>query len=63
MELELLMSPHFAEFSAKIVELAKTRKEKEHAFKELYLKHKQELTDIDNEVKTLKEEFEASVKK
>lgn len=56
--LEFLLTDNFQEFSTKIAEIHSEKKKKKEALKMIYEKTQQELKQLDNQAKTIYEEFE-----
>ena len=61
MKLEHLLSPEFVEFSQKVAEIYKQKEEKVKEFKEMYLKHKAEVAELEAAAGRLKEDFDSKV--
>lgn len=59
MKTEKLLTPEFIEFSNKIAEIFKLKEVKTNEFKELYLKHKTEIAELESQAKSLQEAFDA----
>lgn len=57
-QLEFLLTDNFQEFSLKIAEIHSEKKKKKEALKQIYEKTQQELKQLDNQAKTIYEEFE-----
>lgn len=57
-QLEFLLTDNFQEFSSKIAEIHSEKKKKKEALKQIYEKTQQELKQLDNQAKTIYEEFE-----
>jgi|LakMenE18May11ns_1017448.scaffolds.fasta_scaffold9933918_1 hypothetical protein len=57
-QLEFLLTDNFQEFSEKIAEIHTEKKKKKEAFKQVYEKTQQELKQLDNQAKSIYEEFE-----
>lgn len=53
----MLLSEDFAEYSKKILEVKKEYEKKKQAFKELYVQHKAELSELEEEVKLIQEDW------
>lgn len=56
--LEFLLTDNFQEFSAKIAEIHNEKKKKKETLKQVYEKTQQELKQLDNQAKSIYEEFE-----
>lgn len=61
MKVEHLLSPEFVEFSQKVAEIYKQKEDKVKEFKELYMRHKADVAELEASVSRLKEEFESKV--
>jgi len=57
-QLEFLLTDNFQEFSLKIAEIHSEKKKKKEVLKQIYEKTQQELKQLDNQAKTIYEEFE-----
>lgn len=60
MELDIL-TPEFISLADKAQKLFKKKEEATNAFKELWVNHKKELAELDNQAAELKDEYERAV--